>query len=352
MRFFNIQVARAIAANAVLLFHLHAVELKYSQGFAILGKNSLWGIIGVDLFFVISGFIMAVTSCNASPLKFIYSRVTRIYPVYWFYSLIVLAVFLIAPQMVNSSSDVKPVLWKSFLLFPDYPTPLLAVGWTLIHEIYFYIVFSLILFSGSINKIKILTWGIIIAVIRNYALLDSPFLNIMTHPLTIEFICGVFVGLCVKNGAKEFSSLSLILGVVGLVVAFCYFDPEYFSDIDSWVRVLVLSAVFSSIIYGITTCHQKEKHGLVYKLLLNVGDASYSLYLSHVLVISAFGRVFYMLPFHNYIFEIIFVISSVISANIIGVLSYKYLERPVLTFFKKFNKSYKFRSEKAFLNEV
>lgn len=150
MRFRNIQVARAIAANLVLLSHLRAIETKYGRGFVVLPDWAQWGACGVDLFFVVSGFIMATIAAREACRTFIVSRLTRIFPPYWFYSGLVLVVSLAAPSMVNSSFGHPPSLWRSFLLIPDTTFPLLAVGWTLTHELYFYAGFAVFLATGGL----------------------------------------------------------------------------------------------------------------------------------------------------------------------------------------------------------
>ncbi len=133
----NVQVLRALAANAVLLSHLFIVEQKYGHGFVALPAGVDLGRRGVDLFFVISGFIMAMIAQQSTQWHgFLLDRITRIVPPYWFYTTLVLIVALIAPGIVNSSYQHPPSAWLSYLLIPQDVPPLLAVGWTLIHEMY------------------------------------------------------------------------------------------------------------------------------------------------------------------------------------------------------------------------
>jgi exopolysaccharide production protein ExoZ len=133
----TIQAARGFAANLVVLSHLSIVEAKYTTG-DVLPAFAFYGIAGVDLFFVLSGFIMvAVAGHYTGPIDFLWRRFTRIYPTYWLVSLPVLALAIVAPAFVNSLIQTPIALWRSFLLIPDRTPPLLAVGWTLVHEIVF-----------------------------------------------------------------------------------------------------------------------------------------------------------------------------------------------------------------------
>ena len=119
----NIQALRAIAANGVLISHLLIVEQKYSHAGPILPADSRFGAFGVDLFFVISGFIMATIATDKSWHKFLADRAWRILPPYWFYTTVVLVVSLLAPAAVNSSFAHQPSVWRSYLLIPDTVDP-------------------------------------------------------------------------------------------------------------------------------------------------------------------------------------------------------------------------------------
>src|SRR4051794_33560458 len=116
----GIQAARAIAACGVVACHLLGYEAKYLPGPAVAPTLCQFGMAGVDLYFVISGFIIT-TMCagrfgrRGEARRFLVQRVVRIYPVYWAWCLPVLAVFLLRPGLVNSSHGQPDVL-RSFLL--------------------------------------------------------------------------------------------------------------------------------------------------------------------------------------------------------------------------------------------
>jgi len=137
----------------VMLSHLFIIEQKYSQD-QILPNVLNFGMAGVDIFFVISGFIMVYVThkWTAGAAKhipeFLSSRALRIYPLYWIVSLPLLGLYLLRPDLVFSASVWnEPNLLKSFLLWPDVAYPLLEIGWTLIHEMSFYLIFALILIA-------------------------------------------------------------------------------------------------------------------------------------------------------------------------------------------------------------
>ncbi len=144
MRYASIQTLRALAILTVVLGHLALVEVKFGQGATVLPAFLIRGLGGIDLFFIISGLMMVITSrgkfhSGKRALSFIYNRLVRIYPLYWIYSFAALAAFLIHPAwwVTNAPENWRDLL-VSFLLLPSRRLPLLNVAWMLIHLIYFY----------------------------------------------------------------------------------------------------------------------------------------------------------------------------------------------------------------------
>jgi peptidoglycan/LPS O-acetylase OafA/YrhL len=192
-RYGSIQVLRAIAANMVVVSHLAVIEQKYSHGYAIIPVWDALGRAGVHIFFVISGFVM-VLAASARPrwFDFLWARVTRIYPIYWFYTALVLISALFVP--INSSVEHPASLIRSLLLWPDFSLPWLAVGWSLVHEMYFYLVMA-VLIALRINLLAgLLIWAAITALPVQPA---SPELALVFSPFTFEFIGGALLGIAV-----------------------------------------------------------------------------------------------------------------------------------------------------------
>jgi Predicted acyltransferases len=191
-----------VAALAVVAFHAQFVEHKVAGSTVLLPEALRLGRTGVDLFFVISGFVMiTVTRSRFGPgefPRFIWSRLTRIYPVYWFYFALFAAVFLIHPAWVNASQHHQFSWLHSFFLLPDPHLPLVMVGWSLIHELWFYLVFSLLLcLPRRWLPFELAVWALgIVVVACTVSLADlSPGLRVVAHPYTLEFIAGAFVAL-------------------------------------------------------------------------------------------------------------------------------------------------------------
>lgn len=331
--FASIQTFRAIAANAVMLAHLATIETKYGHGFGLLPTwVNFAGWSGVHFFFIISGFVMTWVADRSSWTDFLGARLIRIYPVYWIYTSLVLAVFLVAPGIVNSSYAHAPSILKSYLLWPQDVGPLLSVGWTLIHEMYFYLVLAALLAFAVPFRYALVGWATIVAV-GCYLLPqpppDMPVITVLFSPLTMEFILGAAIGLLIRSGFSSFARSTLAVGAALCILGILFYVRLGIAYEDVLTSIVLLGLPFIFIVYGAAAL---ELRGGWYRhaLLERLGDASYSIYLGHVLVLSALGRAFERFPVHGWLVEGIFVAGCVMAVNCVGILSYTYLERRIL----------------------
>ncbi len=268
-------------------------------------------------------------------LRFIYHRVARIYPTYWVYSILVLIVFLLQPSWVNNSLGNQVDILSSFLLFPSRNLPLVMVGWTLIHEMYFYLMFFLIFLLISERHLPhtILSWGIGVVLLNFYLESSSPVISIISHPMTIEFIGGCFLAIIYyKKDVKIKSSILLILVALSLFASlYRYLSCQNitgFVEQLGWWRMIIFGVPAFLTVYCLTNA---ERNGYVlHSSLIQVGDASYSIYLSHILTLSAIGRVWSMF-FTDQVFDnIIMIPILLILVLVVGFISYQMVEKPLL----------------------
>lgn len=271
---------------------------------------------------------MIMIADNVSWQKFIWERATRIYPPYWLYTTLVLLAWIIVPSMVNSSFSDPPSIWKSYLLFPDKSGPLLAVGWTLIYEMYFYLCFAIILAASSRSKkpvihIFLVLWAVFIIVMN---LLRESYC-IPTSLLTLDFIMGSFIALLIKRNFKKLGFFTLAIGIIGLIIALFAFANNM-----KWERTFLIGAPCALLVYGAVSIELNNKI-MPPKWAVALGNASYSVYLSHILVLSGIGRLYALVP-QNYWTEATFLIVSICVANAVGLCSYLYIEKQTLQFLR------------------
>ena len=150
MTLFNIQYLRGVAALMVVLFHV--LDSSGRLGEAVVLPAFPAGEAGVDLFFVISGFIIWHTSRDPglTPGRFMTKRIKRVVPLYWFFTLAMAAIVIVAPSLLRTTV-FEPMHVIASLAFVPYlhPTlhaynPLVFVGWTLNYEMAFYVAFALL----------------------------------------------------------------------------------------------------------------------------------------------------------------------------------------------------------------
>lgn len=339
---------RAIAVLMVVFSHLVHIEAKYGNGDHVFSDFFLYGVSGVDLFFVISGFVMIAVSqrgqdqASVSPGLFLYNRITRIYPVYWLYCTIVLAVYLYRPGLVNSSQGNQALILESYLLWPQRLAPLLAVAWTLTHEMYFYLVFTLMLW-GARRHIQggLFVWlAIVIAGQVITGGHSCPVLKIVLHPLTLEFIAGCLVALIFYKGCNGYGRIFFFGGAVLLIVNMlgCYLHLGRALP-TGWYRVLFFGVPCTLMVYGAVASEFQSTLRFP-KWLYAVGDASYSIYLSHILVLSFLGRLWYRLGQKGLHDNILVLAMMMLIVVVYGHLSYRYIEKPMIRGFRRYSANF------------
>lgn len=292
----SIQLLRGLAALAVAVAHLHAVENRLA-GEQLLGAWALAGFGGVDLFFVISGFVMVWTTrdrqgqATAVP-GFAFARAARIYPLWWLVCGALVAVWLVRPEWVYASHHTQaPDILRSLLLLPAPTLPLHAVGWTLIHELWFYLVFAALLlaptrwFPGLLGLWALVVAGAALA----FPAPQSPLLALVRHPLTLEFILGAGVGLLASRGVWPAPRLLVQAGLIWMLLAAISARSDAASLFaGEWWRVVAFGVPSALLVWGLAGLEQAGWRAPRFGVRL--GDWSYALYLIHVPVFAALGR--------------------------------------------------------------
>lgn len=336
----NIQALRGIAVLLVICIHALNVEQKYGGAQSLLPDFLQFGMAGVDLFFVISGFVMVTVTRGKfqnlrQALRFAYHRLARIYPTYWFYSLLLLGVWFVRPTWINAAGGNQVDFLASFLLLPSHILPMVVVGWTLIHELYFYLVFSLLLLLVPERRLApaVLLWAGAVWLVNTYSPSPSPAVAVAAHPLTLEFIGGCLTAiLYFKSSAILRAATWIGLASAAAAVSFCAF--LYYQHVTGsivladWWRVAILGLPAVLVVHGLANA---ERHGYVLPTaLIRVGDASYSIYLSHVLTLSAAGRIWSLFALDSVIDNWVMVPALFGLVLLVGFLSYRLVEKPLL----------------------
>jgi peptidoglycan/LPS O-acetylase OafA/YrhL len=307
----NIQMLRAFAALSVVLYHVIGTSVSYGQGVSLLAPLAGWGQNGVDVFFVISGFVMVYTQAvNPKPATvFIKSRVLRLVPLYWLFTLCLLLLCLLAPSIFRELRPTLPHVASSFLMITRIITaekyPLVYVGWTLEYEMLFYILFGL----GLLLKKPPLSFAIVVVALLllvTTGLVDA---------IIVEFAFGMScakIYLASKGRAPGWAAVGVgtLLLAASIVVH---------TDLH---RAVVWGVPSFLIVFGSLYVPQIGKGLLVY-----LGGASYSIYLVQTFAVAAFyklssGRLAFVPP------DLLAILAAAFTAAL-GCATYELIEKPL-----------------------
>ncbi|MDN5687847.1 MAG: acyltransferase [Brachybacterium sp.] len=281
--FEGLQALRFVAALLVLVTHA-----TFYTSTRLDPDVSTWeaGTAGVDIFFVISGFVMMIT---ASPFMgvshgwryFAMRRIVRIVPMYWIATTAKIVALLILPGVaLRSSLDPQHVLF-SYLFLPSFNDagavePVMGVGWTLTFEMFFYAVFAIalmlrvnpLLFVGSV-MVALTIWG------QLGPEGSSPW-AVYLDPVTLYFVVGMAIAVLVR---KEFTRWLVVLSVVCL----CAAGALVLLGAMDWSRSAPFRFAVIVGLVAVTVLAEPSLRRVLPKQLLFFGDASYSIYLFHPL---------------------------------------------------------------------
>lgn len=257
----SIDLLRAIAACSVVLFHS-------SDSFYL-------GAAGVDLFFVISGLVIARVSIGRSAPEFLVDRASRIFPLYWLAMLPWIAAA--AARGTLNIVDLAADLLLLPRLFFDIQ-PLLILSWTLTFELLFYGCAAACIRLGSWTQPVMLMLGLMIVA----GITGSPILKWVGNPIILEFLMGAAIYRAPKTAWM--GSVAIVCGVILFALS-----PPNSGDVldfqEASSRVLTWGIPSALIVYGLVTMEHRLK-GPVVDRLCWLGVASYSIYLFHPFAIA------------------------------------------------------------------
>jgi exopolysaccharide production protein ExoZ len=296
--FQHIQLLRFVAAAAVVLFHANASAAFYleEEGLAALQ----YGKYGVDLFFVISGFVIYLTAREESDARaFLARRIRRIVPLYW---LITIALPFAAALGLSASTDwTDPARLTQSLAFVSFSQgnwPVLYVGWSVEFEMVFYVLTAL---SIAVSRRP---WDVLLCCLSFLVVLGAP-------PLLLEFTFDVLVGQFLVSRQIPWAGVA--------VLAILLYAPNE--------RVIFAGIPAAAIVALAVAADLRRRQRKISGTLLTFGDASYSIYLVHTLMISAAAKAMLALSPTMTIGLMIPILAA--AGLLCGLLTYYYVERPI-----------------------
>lgn len=319
---YSIQYMRAIAACMVVMHHIAWKGMQYSN-------NPLhWytvGEAGVDLFFIISGYIMShtINNKNITMVQFLLARVSRIIPLYWLLTSFALVVYVLMPSHVNSSGGDTKIL-ESYLLLPVDGKYLIQNGWTLSYEFYFYIIFSVSLSVknklGFVFPFVILLLLGLLGGVNEFDLYQFRF---MTNPILIEFVFGMLIYRLMSNNRFNNLKVSFLMLLAVLSIFICINFYQF--DCSRVLKYGLPCAAFFCVMLTLENFFYLNRERLLSSIFQKIGDSSFSLYLFHPFSLVLTSILSVKMKFNGTGF--VFVLVSILSALFTGWCCYVLLEK-------------------------
>ncbi|HUR90643.1 MAG TPA: acyltransferase [Ramlibacter sp.] len=336
--FTGLQILRFVAAMLVAVMHItQAISIHITGQ----GEHVYWGTgaVGVDIFFIISGFVMMISTAKVpfqGPHRadnawiFIKRRILRIVPLYWFYTLLKAALIIAVPALAVKSVIEPWHLGASLAFVPvtapwGLIQPVLPVGWTLNFEMLFYVVFAAAIALGAPRVRHCLLVFLCVFVAARFFPASVP-LGFYAQSIIFEFIIGVAFAQAVLRWGVGPAGAGAVLMAAGAIFTFGLgWDPG--SD-----RLFPWGVGSAAIVLGMIWLERLVDGKRWAKPLAFLGDASYSIYLSHTFVVPATVIALKKIGVHDTLFVFTLASLAVMAA---GSLSYIWIEKPLIAVFKR-----------------
>ena len=343
MKLNGIEACRGIAALLVVLRHA-TIMLADPVGHHALpfGGLFLFGRAGVEFFFVLSGFIIMYVhqgdiGAPSSFAGFWRKRVFRIYPPYWIATAMLGAILVFSPTRDRAEQDLMHV-FASITLLPEMHWPILDVGWSLRHEMLFYLLFSIVILNRSAGIFVFGCWFLCIGanlafqVTEGHSYFSGEAGDLLFRGFNIEFLFGIGVAFLVRRRAV---APVVFIGLGAAVFVSNGFYESFGPDAAEWPpRVLFYALGAAMIIYG-TAAIDRQGGWSIPRPLIALGQASYSIYLVHVTILLVVAQVVRRLWVYVAMPVEIAFVGAVATAVIGGICFSNLLEQPILRFSRR-----------------
>lgn len=327
---YSIQALRGLAALMVVFYHA-----RYLFDSPSLERAFRNGAGGVDIFFVISGFVIYLTGRKLPPRTFMVRRIVRIVPLYWFFLTLKLVMALAGVSGSRSLNLSSSYILSGYFFTPAYDRsnealPLIVAGWTLNFEMYFYLIAAAVLALRPKHFLALTSGAIIIGITVGIPPLLSgnpPAQIFILSPIALEFVAGMLLAAMWIRGIR----LPLAATVLLLVVSVLWFAFTPHQGNYSILRVTIWGPPAIGIVLAALNLEERLSIDKATPLLL-LGDSSYSLYLTHTAVLPLVMTMLRKLPPCE---PIVGFTLLVVAATISGMVVHLLIEKPMVRHFTK-----------------
>lgn len=331
-QFEGMDLLRSIASVMIVVFHAHSIATGNIQDPSKSFIHApLWWYSCIELFFVMSGFLMVHMSYSlygrrGGVKEFVLRRLVRTPPLYYVFTTLIFLVFLLMPSLRDGPVDLQRYI-SSIFFFPSAHPPIIAIGWTLNYEVFFYVITALsILFCYPVGPVIAASLLILLSAIGIvFEGLPAPF-SLWTDPLLFNFCAGIGVALLYYRNVSIPPRILSILAVVALV--FLVVGSSIWNSIEDVPRLLVFTPAVSVCLMYFTLRSSAYKIPFGEKYIKSFALRTYTLYLCHIMVLKVVEKLFFAFfdsDASAYVYVVIGTIASIISAYVL----YPLIEEPL-----------------------
>ncbi len=329
----GIQALRALAALLVVVHHAMEESLFSPVGVDLPDWLITGGAAGVDIFFVISGFIMMAVSFGPArspdgPWTFLRKRVARIYPLYW----VIAAIFLIAwsqGKLLHGRVPEWGDTLRAWLLLPSEHY-IVSVSWTLVHEMNFYLLFALTLFLRSALASLLGVSALLLAQLAAAQIAgDGAVVEVLTRAIILEFVLGLALGYAYVKGwlTKPAPAWAVLASLAAMFLAPVFVAHETTGGLPALERVWAWGA--PAVVLVLASLHWRFAQSGFRRVTLLLGDASYAIYLAHPLVMIALELTLRAAPDLPGFVDVLLIAAASVGSAALGVVVHRWLEKPL-----------------------
>lgn len=290
----SIEAARALAALLVVLMHAaNLMRVEQFSGHVGVGGMFDFGYVGVDFFFVLSGFIITyvhfadIGQAGRMP-RYLWRRFSRIYPIYWVILLIVIAITTLArvaagkgPGWEIGAADIAGTV---FLLMNGAEPKYVGVAWSLQYEVVFYLAFCLLLINARAGVAAFACWGAY-ALARAFQLVEADLPFNLSNAYCLEFLLGVMVGWTARCRELRASPAIMWAALAALAAAVVFEIHGPFGRHAAAGRI-ALGLASAAVLAALVALENRQALRTP-DWLARMGSVSYSIYLGHIVFINA-----------------------------------------------------------------
>lgn len=341
----SLQIIRAVAMLMVLFAHVDIFSGFVLNSTFLFSVFRLGGGAGVDLFFVLSGFIITFVhqkdiGSKSKSIPYLIKRFTRIYPAYWAVNLIIIPLHFLFPQFGAGDERQLQKIFDSVLLLPQTHAPIVHAAWSLTNEVYFYLLFGLLIFIGFKKMLPLLVIILVGTFFESFFALSqidifpNPWIKLIFSYYNIEFALGCLAAFLITRYKINQRKTFLISGITLFFLMVIY---EWLQGDILSLRVYLYGIPSFLIITSLSSYELNDPKILlkiagnnIWRLLKFLGDASFSIYITHQLLISAIGRTLISSGFVNRFGEFITLFIITTATIVLGCAFHILIEKPLL----------------------